>query len=245
MQEVHDIGQGESASVPSAAAASNNAASGETFLEPSDDPTMRLTPTERQWALDLKTAIEEMRQNEEQQLPKGHIRMCDFDYAQWAIITMGNVDEAVRRIGTIQTFQKNYKIDHSVDQAAFYLNALMEQQPGFVLNMNVDLIRQESVNCYDVGKFQPKVALGCNDGTSTSNGGIYDNWQICLGGVYYLKYACQPSLAVIRNGFMELIDFGEYEWENFSLEAQERLFGELLGDYPMFEKHLLAYNTGV
>ena len=208
------------------------------------DPTMRLTPDERNWALEIKAAVNNSSNNSNNN-NNALEKLCDFECAQWAIISKGNIADALRRIGTIQAFRKNYKIDNSVDQAVFYLNALMDQQPGFVLNLNVDLVLQESVNCYDVGKFLPKVAMGCskNNGDGSS-GGIFDNWQICLGGVYYLKYTCQPSLAVIRNGFMELIDFGDYEWENFSMEAQERLFGELMGDYPMFEKHLLAYNTG-
>lgn len=238
--------------VGAAAAAAAEAAADALHLI--NDPTMLITPAERAWALEIKAAVEDPTSNSDNDELEA---MCDFDYAQYAIITKGNLQEALRRITTIQAFRKNYKITNTVDQAVFYINALMDQQPGFVLNLNVDLTRQESVNCYDVGCFHPKVAMGIT--TSTNNSTTrntrtssedqttiipYDNWQVCLGGVYYLKYSCQPTMSVIRNGFMELIDFGDYEWENFSLEAQERLFGELLSDYPMFEKHLLAYNTG-
>jgi len=230
--------------------AANSIANG---LLPSNDLTMLLTPAERSWALELKQSILHPNNDNNDQHDVLDPLSSDFEYAQWAIITQGDRASALRRIAKMQAFYKNYKVDNTIAQAVYYIKALMEQQPGFILNLNVDLARQESINAFDCGKFNPDVAMGFSarsnaESASSSSlyggGGVRDHWQICMCAIYYLKYSCQPSFAVIRNGFLELIDFGDVEWHNFSLEAQERLFGEMLGDYPMLERHLLAYNTG-
>ena len=114
------------------------------------DTTMWITAVERAWALEVKHAVESNKELEP---------LSDMWYAHHAIIAQGNLDEALRRIQIMQTFRQEYKINHSVEQAHHYLSELIEQQPGFLLNLDVDLEQQISVNAFDVGCFNPTKAL--------------------------------------------------------------------------------------
>ena len=61
------------------------------------DPSMRITHQERIWALEIREAVEESTALD---------NMTDMDYAQYSIITQGNLQEALRRIHAVQVFQK-------------------------------------------------------------------------------------------------------------------------------------------
>lgn len=195
------------------------------------DPTMVITDTELGWALELKIAVAE---NDELD------KLCDMEYAHHAIVARGNLQEALTRVERMQLFRQNYKIDNSLEQGLYYIRELMKQQPGFLMNIDIDLVRQESLNVFDCGVFQPNVAL---DTTASPETGIRDNWEVFSCAAYYVKYASQPTLAVIRNGLLELADFGEYGWSNFSTETNQRLMDEVISHYPMKWNGLLLYNT--
>lgn len=195
------------------------------------DPTMVITDTELGWALALKIAVTE---NDELD------NLCDMEYAHHAIIAQGNLQEALTRVERMQIFRQHYKVDNSLEQGLYFIQELMKQQPGFLMNIDIDLVRQESLNVFDCGCFQPNVAL---DTTASPEIGIRDNWKIFACAAYYVKYTSQPTLAVIRNGLLELADFGEYGWKNFSTETNQRLMDEVISYYPMKWNGLLMYNT--
>ncbi|CAB9522447.1 expressed unknown protein [Seminavis robusta] len=196
------------------------------------DPSMTISEEERRWALEIKRAVED---NEEL------TNLSDMTYAHHAIVANGNVDEALCRIERQQVFRDHYKVDHSVEQGVELLQELIRQQPGFLLNIDIELIRQEAINAVDCGCFNPNVAL---DTSSSAGFGVHDNWRIFCCGYYYIKFTSQPTLSVIRNGTLELGDFGGYGWSNFSTEVNSRLMEEVVAWYPMKWNGLLLYNTG-
>lgn len=198
-----------------------------------DDPTMRITDDERSWALAIKEAVEHSSQLD---------NLCDMFYAQYAIITEGDLPAALTRIQGMQTFLCAYSVDNSIDQGVHYLKEEMIQQPGFLLTIYIDVPRQISYLSYDCGMLRPDIAMGYSKCSRT--GVMQENWKVIMAAAYYKKLACQPSLATIRNGFTVLADFGDYDWNNFSLEMSQSMFGELLDYYPMNWNHFFAYNTG-
>jgi hypothetical protein len=191
------------------------------------DPTMRITDEERQWALEIKRAVEGSDEIK---------NLNDMVYAHHAIVARGNLEQALQSIERIQLFREHYKVDHSVEQGVQFLQALMDQQPGFLLNIDIDLDRQEAINAFDCGPYDPKAAFGTT--------GVHDNWRVFCCGAYYVKFASQPNFAVIRNGLLELVDFGDFSWANFSPETSIRFMDEWMRYYPMKMSGLLMYNTG-
>lgn len=97
---------------------------------PPPDVTMMITDEERNWALDLRDAVE----------AQGDLYMIsDMELAQFAILTRGNTELAIQRIEGMQTFREHYKIDPiDVDLGVTCLRAMMDQQPGFLLHVDSD-----------------------------------------------------------------------------------------------------------
>jgi len=84
------------------------------------------------------------------------------------------------------------------------------------------------------------------------------NWTVLVRGHYYMYRACQPSLASIRQGIQWIVDcdgMTEEEEETESTDSassscmkqteeyDQRLFAELLEQYPMKFQSIQAYNT--
>lgn len=198
------------------------------------DETMHITDEERSWAMAAKQVVEESAEL---------TNLTDMQYAEFAIATEGNLQEALRQIQGVQLFREHYKIDNSVEQGEHLLRGLLEQQPGVLLNVDVDLNRNFSINAFDFGMLDPQMALGKKPGVIETRG-IEGNWGVYVGGLYYTRYASQPSLAVVRNGLLELSDFKDFGWENFSEAVISRMFEEIMGMYPTKWKQLMVYNTG-
>ena len=196
------------------------------------DPTMIITQDELRWSLELKLAVMGSEELD---------NLSDMEYAQHAIIAGGKVEEGLRRIERMQVFRQYYQVDNSIEQGLKYIRALIEQQPGFLLNIDIDLARNEAINVFDCGCFDPNVALSCSASPET---GYQDNWKVFACAVYYIKYISQPTLAVVRHGLLELGDFGGYGWSNFSVEVNQKLMDEVISWLPTKWNGLLMYNTG-
>lgn len=199
------------------------------------DPTMLLTALERDWSLAVKGAVEGS---------EDLVNLTDMEYAQFAITTKGDLQEALRRIHGMQLFRQHYKIDHSVEQALYFLRGHIRLFPGLLLNIDVDIEQNIGINACDLGYLQPDLILGTRPGI-VEDKAIDGNWGLFCCATYYIKFATQPSLAVIRNGLLELVDFKDYGWKNFSTAINGRIFEEVLAHIPMTWRHFLGYHTGV
>ena len=191
---------------------------------------MMLNDNERQWSLQLKEAF----QNCEDFDDDFHTNMTDLSLAQHAIVSHGNVTEALERIEGLQRFFGEYGIDHTPGQGLYYVTEFMKQQPGYVLHVDVSVVTQQAWLVTDSAAFQVKQALASDE-----------QWKICICGIYYLHYCQWTTLAAIRQGLICEIECDSVGWHNFNMEFVPRLFGELFTYIPIKYQMMRAYNTNV
>lgn len=83
-----------------------------------------------------------------------------MEYAHYAIITQGDLRNALKRITGIQAFRELYHADNSVEQGLQMLEALIKQQPGLLLCIDVDSVTLEGLHVMEIGALNPPAALG-------------------------------------------------------------------------------------
>lgn len=195
------------------------------------DDTMNITSQERQWAFAIKQAVHDSEELK---------AITDFDYVQYAMVTQGNTQEALFRIGGMQAFREAYGINHTVEQAVDYLNRTMQMLPGFILHLDNCPHTQEAIMVWDASVCYPEKILSLN----REHGAEY-NWKTYVVAHYYMNYCCQPTLYSVRDGLTLLMDCGQVGWENISMDFQRRMNDELRTFFPLKWKRILAYNTAV
>lgn len=191
-----------------------------------------IAPRERQWALELKQAVEEDSSRFDP--------LQDMEYAHHAIVAGGNVAEALTRIEGMQMFKREYHVTDTVEQAMEMLTDVYRQQPGFILHMDICPHTQEGVLVLDLAAFSPAATVA-----STKEMSSDETWRMHVVGFYYMFKTCQPSLASVREGLFELIECEGVSWTNISMEHENRLHAEMWGYYPLKWKKILAYNTAL
>lgn len=193
------------------------------------DPTMILSDDERQWTLQIKEAFQNA-----SHFGNG-VQVSDFFFAQHALVSHGDVDEALMRIEGMHRFYQEYEIDHSPEQALYYVREFMQQQPGYILHLDVSPITQQAWLVTDSAAFQVQQALASDE-----------RWKICVCGTYYIVHYCQgTTLTSIRQGILCEIECDSVGWHNFNSEFVTRLFGELFSYIPSKYQMMRAYNTTV
>lgn len=195
------------------------------------DDTMIVSATERQWALAIKQAVVES---------EGLKPLSDFEYVQYAMVTQGNTQEALFRIGGMQAFKEEYGIDHSVEQATAALESTLGVLPGFVLHLDCCPHTNEAIMVWDARMCKPERVLSVH----SEHGPDY-NWKNYVVAHYYMNYSAQPTLYTVRDGLTLLIDCGQVGWDNVNMDFQRRMNEELRNFYPLKWKRVLAYNTAV
>lgn len=184
---------------------------------------MIVLPEEREWAVVIKRAV----------LEADHLHpLSDYEYVQYAIISQGDIHDALERISAQQTFKTKYHIDDSVDQGRRYLGWVMNNIPGFVLYLDNHVETNESIIAWECSVFNPKEIMKDDKA-----------WEAYMTFSYYLYSLSQPTFASIRAGIVLLLDCAEVEWKNVSMEFQQRTHEELRNSYPFKYKRVLAYNT--
>lgn len=198
------------------------------LLQMADD-TMKISALEKQWALALQQAVKES---------DGLKPLTDFEYVQHAIVSQGNVQEALFRIRGLQAFREEYGIDHSLEQALDYLTRAMQMLPGFILHLDNCPFTNEAIMVWDASACYPEKVLSLERTT-----GKEYNWKTYVVAHYYMNYLCQPTLFAVRDGLTILIDCGDVSWNNVSMDFQKRMNDELRLYFPLRWKRILAYNT--
>ncbi|CAB9505571.1 expressed unknown protein [Seminavis robusta] len=186
--------------------------------------TMMLTQEEQRWALQLKEAVVNRPDLDEEN---------DMWLAQYAIVTEGDISNALKRIARIQAFQKQYGVNNSVEQGLEMLSKLFQLFPGGLLCLDVDPVKNEGLHVMNNGKHNYIAAMESEE-----------NWRSCMVGCYYYFLVCQPTLATIRNGHQTMGDFGSFDWDNLKLEFCYQFNLEMGELYPITFTKFLAFNTG-
>ena len=196
------------------------------------DISMVVLPEERDWAHDIKRAVQEAEHLDP---------LSDFDYVHYAIVTQGNLQDALYRIEGIQACKREYHIENTVDQGVEQIRLHMDEVvPGFLLHVDLCPVTNEPICVLDNAAFFPKfIKAGC-----PRRGPDY-YWKTYLVASYYIMMACQPTMEAIRGGLTIILDCAEVEWKNVSMAFESQVNDELRSFYPQKYKTVLAYNTHV
>lgn len=196
---------------------------------------MRITGEERQWALTIKGKVEASTGTD---TSTGLRPLSDMEYAQHALASEGNIDQALRRIEHMQWCKEEYKIDDTPEQGRQCMMELMRAHPGFFLQLDIDFDTGEGIVATDVGAYYPSRSLKC----SPTDRVMEQNWKIHIKGQYYLLRCLNPSLQSIREGFFILWEASTMGHANFDSTYSKRLHEEMRHHYPTQYKKCMIYN---
>lgn len=190
--------------------------------------SMITTLEEQLRALEIKLAVE----------ASPSLRSVSYmEYVQHALLSEGDLPTALAKIAGLQEFRRYYNVKHTVEDGMHYIERLLQLHPGLCLHLHMDKTRHEVTRVMDFGALNPEAAM------SHANGMDY-NWRSTIVGLYYLYWCCQPSLASVRNGVLEVIDCQNFGWENFNEEMEATVFEQLRRHLPIQFQAILLYNTG-
>jgi hypothetical protein len=128
----------------------------------SNDPSMRLTEEERNWALELRQLV----LDSDEPLP---FPLTDMEYVQYAMVAQGDLKEAARRIHGMQAFRQEYGVDETLEQAEIYFQEWFRHQPGFMLHLDTDPETFEPIVVIDLSAFVPGIATGHKQSKTPAN----------------------------------------------------------------------------
>ncbi|CAB9508050.1 expressed unknown protein [Seminavis robusta] len=194
---------------------------------PPQHSSMQLTSQEKSWSLAIKHFVEK---ESEELCP-----LADMEYAVYAIISHGNLADAMRRIQGIQAFREAYRVDVSPQQGVHMIEEFLNQQPRAMLYIDVDVETLQGINVWNAG------ALDFNKALATEA-----TWRTYIVGAYYMYYACQPTLQTVRQGHAVMADFTAFSWDtkHINEEYHSRYAGEMFSFFPVRFAKYLAFNTG-
>jgi hypothetical protein len=197
-----------------------------------EDSSMALSDDERSMALRIKEAVEE---------DTAINNLSDMEYAQHAILAMGDLNLALCRIQGLQCFRRDYQVDNSPSQGVKYLKQFMILQPGAILNIDICPDTGEAVFGFNRGALDPAIAFKCSIQDTVPE----QNWKIHAITVYYFLHILQPSLKAVREGICFVFDGHQMSWRNINSTFTSRILGEVWYHYPFRVKKMEEYNTNV
>ena len=154
--------------------------------------TTSLTDQECQWALEIKNAVME----------DGDLKeLTDFEYAQHAIASKGDLEKALLKVGGLQTFREEYKVLDTLEEGLQALRAFQKQQPWFVLDVEYEPEFGHFVCVYDYGVMDPDAAMK-----------MPEDWRTYIVGLYYIFQLLQANLGSIREGLVHIVECEGMFW---------------------------------
>ncbi|CAB9525087.1 expressed unknown protein [Seminavis robusta] len=201
-----------------------------------DEKTMVLTQAEIRWAWAIKHAIKDSNdkssQNDKGDKSRPFLKeVSDYELAHLAMVTHGDVDDALERVEKIQYFKEEYRISDSAEEGMFLLEALQRQQPWFVVNLEYCKEHGHFTQVYDYAKLNPAAVDYPND------------WRVWLGGLYYIGMVCHSNLLACREGVVVIGECEGMEYRNFSVELLRRTWYHLVEFSPHIYKEYTWLHT--
>jgi hypothetical protein len=152
-----------------------------------DDPRrMKLTKQEHRWAYDIKNTIQSMAELD---------NLSDFMYAQLAIITKGNLEDAIRRVTGLQHYRQEYNILDTLQDGCQQMKMLFEFFPEQFLDFSFSLSGGTYVLIHDVTKMDTAVL------------NTAEKVQKFMAAAYYLHTTMCPDMASIRSGCIAIMEW--------------------------------------
>ena len=163
-----------------------------------DDPRrMHLTVEERQWALDIKDAVKSTAELDD---------LSDFMYAQLAIITRGNLEDAIRRVTGLQYYRQEYNILDTLQDGCRQMKKMIDLFPRQLLSFSFSVNEGTYVLIHDMTEL---------DTTALNTPEKARSW---MAGSYYIHATMCPDMASIRRGSITLIEWYvldfNWRWNN-------------------------------
>ncbi|CAB9496300.1 expressed unknown protein [Seminavis robusta] len=206
--------------------------SSDTSSMETDDPEgMTVSPQEHAWALEIKTAAE---------TPNSGFRpISDFEYAQYALVTRGRLNEALARIRKIQSFQAQYQVDNTPSQGVSIVEQFRHLQPTALLNLDKHPDTGDSIICFDRSTYFPAITKAPSpDHTDPEH-----NWKIDILFWYYALRTVQPDFHTIRHGVVFLFEAMGLGKDNVDVSLAKRLHREMWAYYPFEIQRTRIYNA--
>ena len=148
--------------------------------------TMSLKDEECRWAHELKAAV-----TEDDDLKE----LSDFEYAQHAIASQGNLEKALLKVSGLQTFREEYNVKDTLEEGLQALEEFQKQQPWFVLDVEYEPQFGHFVCVYDYGVCNPDVAMK-----------MPEDWRTYIVGLYYVFQLLQANIGAIREGLVHIVE---------------------------------------
>lgn len=197
----------------------------------SQSMSMELTEEEREWAQNIKDAIEEEGTGNLDVPPN------DYWYAQLALVDKDNVAAALDRVFKLQQFRQDYDILDTVTQGQQVVEAYMELWPEFYLylNHNGSVGHHYFTIVFDFTKFHKSVLQEKPQA-----------YKIWFQAIYYINQALCSDLEATRQGTVFLLECQGFDWKkNFGLDVMRPYWSDIAGVYPLNHKMIKYYHTGV
>ncbi|CAB9500140.1 expressed unknown protein [Seminavis robusta] len=189
-----------------------------------DYSRMQLTDEERQWALNVKQAIED-----DPELDS----VSDFWVAQLALIEQGDTEAALERAHQMQSFRQEYGILDTYEHGKQVLHEFMDLFPEFFLSFS--FLDGAYVLVFDTAKLYAN--------TLNTKPGAMAAW---LGSVYYTNHCMSPDLEAVKRGIVYIIECEGFDWsKHFGVQIFRKFWLEVAAVYPIQFLRIRCFHTGL
>ncbi|CAB9516313.1 expressed unknown protein [Seminavis robusta] len=194
-------------------------------IENIDDPRrMKLTQEERVWALEIKEMIENS--------PELDTKYNDFMYAQMAIITKGDLEDAMNRAHGLQDFRREYKILDTLEQGHMCMKKFIEILPLHWLSFSFSPSEGTYILVHDVSKIDTNLLNTVSK---------VETW---MAASYYLHTSFSADMACIRRGCISMAECEGMDWtKKQDFKLIQAMISQLLTVYP-FIGEFRGFHTG-
>ena len=208
--------------------------------------THLMSGQELQWALDIKQAVQDDPDLNE---------LSDYDYSVYALVTKGDLENALYRIQGLQHFREEYKIHDTVEEGMELIKAFCKQQPWVILDLAyfpISVVRNVQTAEEEVGPTANQTLMDgyfilVMDYAAWNPKALKteEDWRIFLGGMYYICKAARSDLHSVRKGLISLVETLGMSWKNFSVDMFSRAWYHMYDYLPQQYQHIYWVHSSV
>ncbi len=179
-----------------------------------------LTAEETEWAVTLRAEARA------RGLPSD---LSDFKYAQFALVSKGNLAKGLARIEKWSSWQAKYGEAKVGGRDASY-DFAERAFPGLLHAAQADSVGRSRVG-FDYGKFDPTKVYEAKD------------WKQMVRLMTTLMDSLSADFDDIRTGSVFLLDVSELGWANFSADVERKMAGLYQDAYPIKIKRMVLLDS--
>ena len=193
-------------------------------VSPPVDPRMVLTAEEREWALAIKAAANEIPEID---------ALSDYECAQYALIDRGVLQASLVRAQHLQVFREEYSLRDTAEEGMKIFRSMIKLYPEFILSVSFCETEGHVVVVDVASMIQERLKSD-------------ESYRTMLGCLYFLGQVISPDFESIRNGTVFICESEGFDAKtNLNPSTHRRLWTEFVSIYPMHIKGLQYFHTGV